>query len=46
MRIAMVTSHPIQYQVPVFRRLAAMPDIELTVLLVTALDIHILQTLN
>lgn len=32
MRIAMVTSHPIQYQVPVFRHLAAMPDIELTVL--------------
>jgi glycosyltransferase involved in cell wall biosynthesis len=32
MRIAMVTSHPIQYQVPVFRHLAAMPDTELTVL--------------
>jgi len=32
MRTVFVTSHPIQYQVPVFRHLAAMPDIELTVL--------------
>ncbi len=32
MRVVFVTSHPIQYQVPVFRHLAAMPDIELTVL--------------
>ncbi len=31
-RIAFVTSHPIQYQVPVFRRLAAMEGIDLTVL--------------
>ncbi len=32
MRIVFVTSHPIQYQVPVFRQLAAIPDINLTVL--------------
>jgi glycosyltransferase involved in cell wall biosynthesis len=32
MKVIVVTSHPIQYQVPVFRHLAAMPDIELTVL--------------
>jgi len=30
-RMAWVVSHPIQYQVPVFRRLAAMPDLDLTV---------------
>lgn len=32
MRVVFVTSHPIQYQAPVFRRLATMPDVELTVL--------------
>jgi len=38
MRVAFVTSHPIQYQVPVFRHLAAMPDVELTVLFATIPD--------
>jgi len=32
LRVAFVTSHPIQYQVPVFRCLAARKDIEFTVL--------------
>ena len=31
-RLAIVTSHPIQYQVPWFRALAAVPDLDLTVL--------------
>jgi glycosyltransferase involved in cell wall biosynthesis len=30
-RLAILTSHPIQYQVPFFRKLAAQPQIELTV---------------
>jgi glycosyltransferase involved in cell wall biosynthesis len=30
-RLAAVTSHPVQYQAPLFRRLAAHPEIELTV---------------
>lgn len=31
MRIALVTTHPIQYQVPWFRALAALPEVELEV---------------
>lgn len=30
-RVAIVTSHPIQYQAPLFRAVAAQPDVELTV---------------
>jgi len=30
-RLGFVTTHPIQYQVPIFRQLAAMPQIDLTV---------------
>lgn len=31
-RLAIVTTHPIQYQVPWFRALASLPDLDLTVL--------------
>ena len=31
-RVAFVTTHPIQYQVPVFRELSSFPEIDLTVL--------------
>lgn len=31
-RVALVTTHPIQYQVPWFRELSALPEIDLTVL--------------
>ena len=31
-RLAYLVSHPIQYQVPLLRRIAAEPDIDLTVL--------------
>ena len=30
-RLAVVTSHPVQYQAPLFQRLASHPDVELTV---------------
>src|SRR5579859_7520904 len=32
MRLAILSSHPIQYQVPLFRRIAQQPEVKLTVL--------------
>lgn len=39
LKVVFVTSHPIQYQVPVFRRLAAMEDIEFQVLFAMVPDV-------
>ena len=39
-RVACLVSHPIQYQAPLFRYLAARPGIELTVFFLSDLSVH------
>lgn len=39
-RVACLTSHPIQYQVPLFRKLAELPSIDLTVLFLSDLSVR------
>jgi glycosyltransferase involved in cell wall biosynthesis len=39
-RVACLVSHPIQYQAPLFRYLAALPGIELTVFFLSDLSVH------
>ena len=43
-RVAFVTSHPIQYQVPVFQELAQMPSLDLTVFFAQIPDLTTLVT--